>query len=270
MTRPPPDDRFAGAIKAALAPEFARVATPPAGGADLAIAAGLHLRHLRRVRQVVVAVLVVALALAAAVAFALVLDEGARGPSSAPPSPSFDGSVHAETGPSDVSPSGQSTTTSGLDATFPSTAPRTSGSAGPDPAGEPAPGPGPITTASTVPPPTTTTTTPPVALQLLVSTSDDRSSAVPLDGSTVTGIIYVFYDDASFPPTGPSVDFWIDDPGQVGAPYRVELASPYDLEATAMGGEANGYDTAPLGAGQHTVTVSAGPGQDTTATFTVL
>jgi hypothetical protein len=163
-------------------------------------------------------------------------------------------------------PSASTTTTVGA-------SPSTSVSPPPS-SGLPAPAPptsAPSTTASTATPSTTTSTTAvPVEQRLLVSWQADRSEPLPLDGATLSGVVHVFWDDQAQPPSSGSVSFWIDDPDRVGAPASVELVSPFDLAATAPGGEAYGWDVDALAPGVHTVTALAGPGQLATATFEVV
>lgn len=136
------------------------------------------------------------------------------------------------------------------------------------------------TTSTTTPTTTTTTTTsttstttsttiPVVGLELLVSAAPDRSGAFPLDQATVGGIVHVFYDHVTFPLVGGNVRFWIDNPSMTGTPFRVENVAPYDLNGTAPGGDAFGFDMSTLGAGTHTVTVTTGGSHTFTATFNV-
>jgi hypothetical protein len=105
--------------------------------------------------------------------------------------------------------------------------------------------------------------------RLRISTSPDRSGSRPLGGSEPAGIVFVFWDHVLHPPAGGVVTFWIDDVGRTGPPHRVESSAPFDLEATAPGGEAQGLDVGALGAGTHTVTADVGGGVVVTATFSV-
>ena len=267
-------DPLAEAIKAALADELAAVGTPPSGGAGDAVRRGRHLRHVRRVRTVAVAV-AAALVAAAVLGGALLLvrqpsDDGSA-PATGVPTPGAPGGPEASPAPTTPVPSTQvppssSTTSSTTSTTGPPAEVRPSA----PPAVPPAVPVPPSTPPSTAAPPTTTTTVPPTpALELLVSTSADRSGAQPLDGAVLSGVVHVFYDHVAFPLTGPDVTFWIDDPSAAGPAHRVESSAPYDLEATAPGGTAYGFDTGTLAPGVHTVTASAGPGHLVTATFTV-
>jgi Viral BACON domain len=104
---------------------------------------------------------------------------------------------------------------------------------------------------------------------IVMSTRSDRAGAVPLDGRTVSGNIYVF----TAPDTGvDEVTFYIDDPNRTRAPYRREGNGPFDL----AGGDvavAKPYRTTSLADGRHTVTavldLTAGGSEVVHATFTV-
>ncbi len=81
---------------------------------------------------------------------------------------------------------------------------------------------------------------------LLISTTSDRSGAVTLEGSTVSGEIYVF--------TGPDdgvsqVVFFLD-----GVEVRTEGYAPYDFAGSAADGGLP-YDTTQLADGQHEISV---------------
>jgi PKD repeat protein len=97
-------------------------------------------------------------------------------------------------------------------------------------------------------------------VNLMMSTTAKRSSASPLVGQSVTGMIYVFYRHIS--PTATSnpvkeVRFWLDDRNPAspsGAPRIIERVSPYDLAGTLSDGTAGALDTAKLSKGVHTVT----------------
>lgn len=143
---------------------------------------------------------------------------------------------------------------------------------GPDDGGQlfiPPPPPTTTTTTTSTTSTTTSTTIPVVGLELLVSAAPDRSGAFPLDQATVGGIVYVFYDHVTFPLVGGNVRFWIDNPSMTGTPFRIENVAPYDLNGTAPGGDAFGFDMSTLGAGTHTVTVTTGGSHTFTATFNV-
>jgi hypothetical protein len=91
------------------------------------------------------------------------------------------------------------------------------------------------------------------AYALLVSTSSNRSSPVPLDGTTVSGRIYVFVS----PQTEIArARFFVDDPTMTGEPYGTDVAAPYDLAGTGAKGRALPFDTAQLTDGPHTVTAA--------------
>ena len=99
---------------------------------------------------------------------------------------------------------------------------------------------------------------------LLMSKSSDRTSAVSLDGKTVSGDIYVF----TSPDSGVDrVTFYLD-----GSSHKVENASPYDFEGTA-GSLAIPFDTTTLNDGQHDVRavmdLIGGGIEELFATFTV-
>lgn len=95
---------------------------------------------------------------------------------------------------------------------------------------------------------------------LLVSTSPDRSNAVPLNGLPVSGTIYVYY--ALIGPNAASnpvrqVAFWLDNPNPSypsGTPTRIETLSPFDFAGTVESGSAAGFDTTGLSKGIHTIT----------------
>lgn len=84
---------------------------------------------------------------------------------------------------------------------------------------------------------------------LQVSSAANRSPSASLSGATVKGSVYAFLPTAT---GSASVQFWIDDPGMVGAPRQTERTAPYDL----LGGTdavANPLNTASLAEGSHTV-----------------
>jgi len=87
---------------------------------------------------------------------------------------------------------------------------------------------------------------------ILLSTSPDRSAAVPLDGATVSGDIFVFTDTDA---TDRDVRFWLDDPERLGSPIKVERKWPHDLNGTADDGTASPFDTTALSDGTHIITV---------------
>jgi len=95
---------------------------------------------------------------------------------------------------------------------------------------------------------------------LVLSKLSDRSNAVPLNGLTVSGTIYVYYvrifPNASSNPVK-QVAFWLDDPNPMspsGAPTRIEQQSPFDFAGTGQSGSAAGFDTTGLSKGVHSIT----------------
>ena len=113
-----------------------------------------------------------------------------------------------------------------------------------------------------------------VTYQLLLSFSPDRSSPVLLQGATVTGDIYVF----TSPDTGVNatssnrVEFFIDDPQMLGAPFREERLAPFDLGGGTVD-LADPVNASTFGNGSHTITARLPLGGGTEevihATFTV-
>lgn len=268
-------DPFAAAVKRALADDVARLAAVPAGGgATAAMATGLRRRAVGRAWLVA--------AVAGAMAAGALLAALASWPGDGAPSSADERATSTVVGGT-------------VPGSRPTSAPATPAPP-PPPSGDPAdadagghdgdalvaaagPTGGTATTAlpalpapSTAAPTSTTTTTtsPPGAdPRLRVSASSDRSGSSPLGGSTLTGVVFIFWDPAQHLPAGGTVTFWIDDPSRSGPPHRVEGGVHYDLEATAPSGEAHGFDVAVLGLGVHQVTADAGAGVVVTATFTV-
>jgi large repetitive protein len=106
--------------------------------------------------------------------------------------------------------------------------------------------------------------------ELRLSLSPDRSGAVALAGSTVSGKIYVFTSpDANVV----QVRFFLDDPTMSGTPRLVEKSKPFDFDGTNKDGTAKPFDTATLANGSHTITAALHLSDATTqvvsATFTV-
>src|SRR3954452_21886046 len=105
--------------------------------------------------------------------------------------------------------------------------------------------------------------------EISVSSSADRSAAVPLDGTTVSGNMYAF----TSPDTGvlKSV-FFIDHPSAYGTPFHSESTGPFDLNGGSPAAAAP-YDTHLLSDGTHTitqvVTTTANTVETDTATITV-
>jgi hypothetical protein len=120
---------------------------------------------------------------------------------------------------------------------------------------------------------TSTTTLTVTQLGLSVSTNANRTGAVDLAGSTVSGNIAVF----ATPTTGTSrvayVRFFLDDPNRTGSPCFVQFVSPYDLNGTLKGGTANLFDSRLLLNGPHGLTAEVvranGSVERRTVSFTV-
>lgn len=110
-------------------------------------------------------------------------------------------------------------------------------------------------------------------LDLLVSTSADRSAPVAVDGTTLAGEVYVF----AVPGESVSeVRFWVDDPDMSGTAAKIERSGPYDLAGTHTDSEvrlALPYDVSDLDPGSHVVTAraifTAGGSAVVAGTFTV-
>jgi Purple acid Phosphatase, N-terminal domain/Calcineurin-like phosphoesterase len=109
------------------------------------------------------------------------------------------------------------------------------------------------------------------AHDLLVSTSNDRSAPLPLDGRSVTGDIYVFVA----PESGiKKVRFYLDDPLRQGPVFKDEGGAPWDFAGTHKSGvTALPFDTSSIGDGPHNVTavvtLLAGGSETLSADFTV-
>lgn len=88
--------------------------------------------------------------------------------------------------------------------------------------------------------------------RLAVSLKSDRSSAISLDGSTVTGKIYVFVRNSQNLDT---VDFYLDTSSGTESPVRTDRRAPFDLAGTARNGTARPYDTTKLANGMHRIRV---------------
>ncbi len=122
---------------------------------------------------------------------------------------------------------------------------------------------------------TSTTTLTVTQIGLSASTNANRTGAIDLAGSTVSGNVAIFATPV--PGTESSrvaiVAFYIDDPNRISLPYWVQLISPYDLNGTAQNGTANLFDTRLLLNGTHTVTVDLlrlnGSVERRTVSFTV-
>ncbi|GAA5188253.1 hypothetical protein [Ferrimonas gelatinilytica] len=87
---------------------------------------------------------------------------------------------------------------------------------------------------------------PVAALELLLSHSPERAPALPLDGQSVEGEIYVFVDP---PHEIAQIDFSLD-----GHPLTTEEYPPFDLQGTDNQGNALPFATESLEEGHHTLT----------------
>lgn len=86
-----------------------------------------------------------------------------------------------------------------------------------------------------------------------VSLNSDRSSAARLDGSTVSGKIYIFVRNSK---NLDKVDFYVDSPEwRKRPPVRTDKKAPFDFAGTAADGTARPYNTARLADGTHTMRV---------------
>ncbi len=86
---------------------------------------------------------------------------------------------------------------------------------------------------------------PVAALELLLSHSPQRAPALPLDGQSVEGEIYVFVDP---PEEIAQIDFSLD-----GHPLATEEYPPFDLGGTDPQGNALPFGTERLEEGRHTL-----------------
>ncbi len=109
------------------------------------------------------------------------------------------------------------------------------------------------TPATTTPSPTTVP--PPPAPAVMASRYSNRPHAFVLNGSTVSGNLYVF-TNLSLNAQLTQVEFWLDDPTGIGAPRRVDTAAPFDLEGGTVY-NAVALNTATLLNGAHTVRARA-------------
>ncbi len=116
------------------------------------------------------------------------------------------------------------------------------------PAPTPTPIPEPVPTDT--PEPTPTNTPEPVGpVPGLVLSDVNRTSALPLDGATVSGDIFVRISNDTEINT---VIFFLDDPDRTGEAFRTELGDPYDF-AGGPQATANPFDTTQLADGSHTI-----------------
>ena len=89
--------------------------------------------------------------------------------------------------------------------------------------------------------------------RLALSLNSDRSSAARLDGSRVSGKIYVFVRNSK---TLDKVAFYIDSPQwRKRSPVRTDKKAPFDLAGTKADGTARPYNTAKLADGTHTIRI---------------
>jgi PKD repeat protein len=91
-------------------------------------------------------------------------------------------------------------------------------------------------------------------VNLVMSTSPDRSNPVPLNGLTVSGKVYIYYahisPDAASNPVQ-SVAFWLNNTSV--PPRNVAFTNPFDFVGADDSGDALGLDTTRLGKGTHIV-----------------
>jgi Right handed beta helix region len=85
---------------------------------------------------------------------------------------------------------------------------------------------------------------------LALSLNPDRSNAVRLDGSTVSGKIYVFVKSSE---ALDQVDFYLDTRWRRNAPDQTATDPPFDFAGSAADGTALPYDTTKLADGSHTI-----------------
>lgn len=104
----------------------------------------------------------------------------------------------------------------------------------------------------------------------MVSTSNQRTSPVLLDGATVSGPIAVFVPAAA---DIARVEFFLDDPTMSRRPRTIEYVAPYDFAGTTSTGRATMFSTRRLSDGPHSITARVvlrnGTTQVVTASFTV-
>jgi hypothetical protein len=105
--------------------------------------------------------------------------------------------------------------------------------------------------------------------QLVFSTSRGKSGAQDLDGSVLSGDVYIFVDNEA---GVDSATFYLDDTSTDGKPYQVEINPPFDF----AGGSSTApkpFDAGRLRNGEHTITVvldmESGGSLTITATFSV-
>ncbi len=87
---------------------------------------------------------------------------------------------------------------------------------------------------------------------LNISTASDRQDARALEGGRLDGEVYIFVlDNHRRHPR--QVKFYVDDPGRTQKPFSVEHIPSYDLNRTALDGNAFPFDTRKLPDGSHNV-----------------
>lgn len=92
----------------------------------------------------------------------------------------------------------------------------------------------------------------PSVYSLAVSLSADRSNPMPLDGSTLSGDVYIFVPDVE---GIKKVAFYLDDPERLGQSIKVEGRSPWDFAGTVTKPPRDAYAFSLDGlAGQHVIT----------------
>jgi|GEM_PF-5428532 len=104
------------------------------------------------------------------------------------------------------------------------------------------------------PSPSPSTTTPANVFQYArISYSNTRANSVPLDGATISGNVYIFYDD----PNINSVHWWLDQPGvwDKTLATRSGQKQPQDFNYRVQPEAVvpNPYDTSALSVGEHTM-----------------
>ena len=116
---------------------------------------------------------------------------------------------------------------------------------------------------------------------LSVSTNSNHSSAIALQGATLSGNVYVFTSSATklqnYDPSGIAhVCYWLDNPSMTGTARHCEYYMPYDFISSVnntASSPGNPWNTAQVAKGTHTitqaVTLSAGGSEVDTATFSV-
>lgn len=105
---------------------------------------------------------------------------------------------------------------------------------------------------------------------LVVSSTPDRSTAVLLEGATLSGNIFVF----TTPDNGVlRVSFFLDDPDMQSSPRKIENNAPYDLAGTTRADDPKPFDSTQLAPGEHTLTALiervSGDSEVVHASFTV-